>query len=133
MSGYSAQNDTLPYACTVGTGEEMVRIVTHDKVALFFRNPHTSIIPAGMTRSGYVGCTLEWKTADPATLALLHDHVIQLVQLLGAAGMFEIGKSVKAAMMLYGPDISQTVERAKKEGIDFPLPPLVVSELKRFK
>jgi hypothetical protein len=53
--------------------------------------------------------------------------------MLGATGMFEIGKSVKAATMLFGPDISKTVERAKRDGVDFPLPPMILVHLKRFK
>jgi len=133
MTEYSARNDTLPYACSVETAEGMVRIITHDKVALFFRNPHTSIIPPGITGAGYVGSTLEWKTDDSGVLAQLHDHIVQMVQMIGATGVFEIGKSVKAAMMLYGPDISHTVERAKREGVDFPLPSIVLVNLKRFK
>jgi hypothetical protein len=47
--------------------------------------------------------------------------------------MFEIGKSVKAAMLLFGPDISKTVEKAKRDGVDFPLPPTMLVHLKRFK
>lgn len=133
MAEYSAHNDSLPYVCSVQTAEGMVRIVTHDKACFVFPSPHTSIMPPGMTRSEYVGSTLQWKTRDPAVLADLHDHIAQLVQQLGATGMFEIGKSVKAAMMIYGPDISKTVQRAKDQGVDFPLPPIVLENLRKFK
>ncbi len=132
MSGYSAHTDTLPYACSVQTAEGIVRIVTHDKACFVFRHPHTSIIPPRMRWAGYVSCTLQWKSSDPKLLADLHSEIVQLVQQLGTTGLFEIGKSVKAAMMLLGPDISRTVERAKAEGIGFPLPGVVLENLKRF-
>ena len=79
MQNYSAHNDTLPYVCSAETAEGPVQILTHDKVAFFFRNPHASVMPAGMVRSKYAGCTLLWKTSDPSLLADLHDEVGRLV------------------------------------------------------
>jgi hypothetical protein len=128
------------YSTITETGEGQADITTKSKWLYVFPMPHTTVMPHPCSAADLkrLGTFIKWTTNDPAVLASLHESIVRLVQVVGTPGLVEIANSAKMTQRLCktfpaaGSSFQEVVALAAQEGINFPLPPDVLSHLKGF-
>jgi len=121
------------YSKALDTGEGQVYVITKSRWMGFVPMPHTSVMPHSAADLKRLGTFIKWTTNDPATLAILHDAIIGLVEQVGISGLVEIRNSVKMTERVaktFGGSWQDIVKQAAQEGVAFPVPGDVLRYMK---
>jgi hypothetical protein len=121
----------------IGTKEGQALVSTKSKWLYVFPIPHTTVMPypCSATELKKLSSFIKWNTEDPATLSKLHESVGRWVSEIGAAGVFEVGNSVKMTARIaktFGGTWQDILKEAAKDGAALPIPDDVVNYIKGF-
>src|SRR6267154_776546 len=117
------------YFKALDTNEGQVFVLTKTRWLFIFPMPHTSVTPRNGANLKSLGTLIKWTTNDSATLAKLHNAIIDLVQEVGISGLAEIANSARMTQQVWknfggdGSGLNEVANMAAQDGVSFPMSP----------
>lgn len=112
------------YFNTLQTRDGQIHVLTKARWMGFIPMSRTSVMTHNAVDFKQFGTVIKWTTNDSATLASLHNAIVDLVKDIGIAGLVNIGHSIKMTTNVaktFGGDWRDIVKQAAEDGVTLPI------------